>query len=435
MRWVLTVLMTLGAMLGAGPGAAQTPQVNVTTEGSEVLVGQPIRVLVEVLVPTFMPRAPIFPSFEAPGVLVRLPERSTQPVSERIGGTTWSGVRRTYRVYPMSAGVIDLPPQKIEIVYRDAEINADVPLSVDVPPMRFRAVVPPAARGLDPLILADGITVAQDWSGADGTLAVGDAVTRQLFVTVSGTSALFVPDLLGAAAPEPGAPSGEEATEAATFARYPEDAVVTEEIERGVMSGTRSEQVSYIAQSGGETRFPDIVLTWYDIGSGTVEEIRLPGRIVSVAPPPRTRQPLDAADVLRAALVVLFVCGLVWAGNRWLWPRLRAARQSLSARYAGSLHAAHRRAEARARARDLNGVLNALELRKHRGLAPGEALRASLDALSRARYRAGAEDRATDAQWVAVERALRRERPPLVPRRSRDIAALPALNPFSSPRS
>ena len=83
--------------------------------------------------------------------------------------------------------------------------------------------------------------------------------------------------------------------------------------------------------------------------------------------------------------------------------------------------------------RDLNGVLNALAERERRGLAPGEALQASLQSLSRARYRDGANDATgMGALWTAVERAVRRERPSLVSRSGRDVVTLPALNPFAS---
>ena len=83
--------------------------------------------------------------------------------------------------------------------------------------------------------------------------------------------------------------------------------------------------------------------------------------------------------------------------------------------------------------RDLNGVLNALAERERRGLAPGEALQASLQSLSRARYRDGTNDGAgMGALWTAVERDLRRERPSFLSRPGREIVTLPALNPFAS---
>ena len=300
--------------------------------------------------------------------------------------------------------------------------------------MQFTALVPPGARTLDPLILAQSVTVEQDWDGAEGPLEVGDAVTRRLSVAISGASALFVPDLLRSAAPESGQRSDEDATELAAFAPYPEDAVVTESIDRGVMSGTRSEQVSYIAQSGGEARFPDILLSWYNIDSGEVEDILLPGQIVNVAMPPKTRQPLDVEAVARMLAALVLACLLGWATHRWIWPPLKTRAQALRILYENSVHAAHREVEARARMRDLNGVLNALAERERRGLAPGEALQASLQSLSRARYRDGANDGAgMGALWTAVQRALRRERPSLVSRPGPEIAALPALNPFASP--
>ncbi|WP_139792645.1 BatD family protein, partial [Pseudophaeobacter leonis] len=247
--------LMLGLMLGlmAGAAYAQDPQISVSAEQDEVVVGQPFILRVEVLVPTFMPRAPVFPTFEMPGLIVRLPERSTSPISRRIKGETWAGVQRTYRIYPMQAGQTDIPPQLLSIVYKDPESNKDLSLEIEVPPTRIVAAVPAGARTLDPLILARGLEIEQSWQLQQGELAVGDAVVRRLEVSVNGASALFVPPLLQAAAPQASTtdPAGEDATALADFLTYPEDAQVTEHMERGVMSGTRIEQVSYIAQSGG----------------------------------------------------------------------------------------------------------------------------------------------------------------------------------------
>ncbi|MEL6807130.1 MAG: hypothetical protein AAFO97_05065, partial [Pseudomonadota bacterium] len=256
----------------ASVASAQDPQIEVTSEQDEVTVGQPYMLRVKVLVPTFMPKPPIFPTFEVPGLIVRLPERSTSPVSERIEGETWAGVQRTYRIYPMQAGVTEIPEQQLSIVYKDTQTNEDVPLAVAVPSTTITATVPEGARALDPLILANGLSIEQTWQGGEEEMAVGDAIVRSLEISVSGASALFVPPLLdNDASQEPPAASAEDAkTEpesAAAFAPYPEDAVVTESMERGVMSGARTETVSYIAQSGGTAVFPDITLQWYNLAS------------------------------------------------------------------------------------------------------------------------------------------------------------------------
>ena len=419
-RFLCAILLML-----AGAVQAQDPQITVEPAQDEVVVGQPYIIRVKVLVPTFMPTPPIFPTFEVPGLIVRLPERSTQPVSESVEGETWAGVQRTYRIYPMQAGVTDVPAQTITVTYKDTSTNEDVPITTEVPATQIVATVPDAARGLNPLIIADGVEITQSWQVAEGELAVGDAVTRKLEIKVVGTSALFVPPLLEAHGPAEG--NAEADPPVAGFLAYPEDGVVTESFDRGIMSGTRSEDVSYVAQGGGTAVFPEIVLDWFNAKSGKVETITLEGLIVEVAMSPVERQPVDREALLRAGLVLALVLAIGWGVYRVLWPVLRPRVQAARAAYHASARAAHRVALTEARAENLSGLLAALDLRASRGRPVGHDVQKAVGALTRARYRDGGK---SASEWRAVEQALHKDRPPLLSRRQQ-ATDLPRLNPFS----
>ena len=71
---------------GPVPSPADGPQLMVDFPESETIPGQPLSLRLTVLVPTYMPSPPVWPSLETRNVLVRLPERSTTPTSRRIGG-------------------------------------------------------------------------------------------------------------------------------------------------------------------------------------------------------------------------------------------------------------------------------------------------------------------------------------------------------------
>ncbi|MEE4187819.1 MAG: hypothetical protein V2I76_05145, partial [Roseobacter sp.] len=303
---------------------------------------------------------------------------------------------------------------------------------VAVPTIRINATVPAGARTLDPLILAQDVAIEQNWQVNEDALSVGDAVVRTLEVAVTGTSALFVPDLLSAAPPqpEPGT-TDEDATDPVRFLSYPEDADVTESFDRAIMSGTRTEQVSYIAQSGGEAVFPDITVSWYNIDTGEVEDIVLSGRRVLVQAPPRTREPLDLLTAARYLALLGGCIALIWAARRWLWQRISAGVAAVRQTYAGTAQAAHRAAVARARAQDLNGLLSALELRASRGCPPHDRLAKALRALTRAKYRNGADTTAVAQGWRSVAHALKADRPGFLRTQFGDQAqTLPALNPY-----
>ncbi len=432
MRILAAILLIFGSCLGSTLWA-QDPRITVTAEQEDVVVGQPYLLRIEVLVPTFMPNPPVFPTFETPGLIVRLPERSTSPISQRIEGDTWSGVRRTYRIYPTRAGDTEISAQQVTIVYKDTDTNEDVPLTVEVPAVTITATVPQGARALDPLIIAQEVTIEQSWQAEEGTLAVGDAVVRALDISVDGSSALFVPPLLETALPRSDNPQpDQEGADIAPFLPYPEDSKVTEKIERGVMSGTRHEQVSYIAQTGGSVVFPEITLRWYNIGSDQIEEIVLEGRSFDVAMPPVERTPPDSATLLRWAIYAVVLAGLIWVARKFLWPPVLAKFHAVQTRYAATAHAAHRDAVKCAKTRDLNGLLVALDERTRRGFPQGAGLVAAITAVTQKVYSDSAGKVDVTQDWHGIESALRAEAPHVFARHpSGDSDALPALNPFT----
>ena len=77
------------------------PQVAVTLDPEgPVTVGTPVGVTVTVLVPTYMPEPPDWPDLQIADAVTRLPERATHPVTERVGGESWSGIARVCRSAP-----------------------------------------------------------------------------------------------------------------------------------------------------------------------------------------------------------------------------------------------------------------------------------------------------------------------------------------------
>jgi len=426
MRRCLALFAPLTLLFWNSFAQAQEPHVTITSNQDEVIVGQPFILRVEVLVPTFMPSAPVFPSFEVPGLIVRLPERSTQPVSRQVEGETWAGVTRTYRLYPMQAGVTDIPAQEMTIQYRDPASTDDLAVTVAVPATRIMAGVPEGARTLDPIILAQQVEITQTWEAAEGDLAVGDAVRRRLEIAVEGTSALFVPPLLEGADPLPPETSGDGDDLVATFRSYQQDAQVTETLERGVMSGTRIEEVSYIAQTGGVTSFPPLRLEWYNLDSQSVEEIELEGRQITVKAPmsldPQTARRFAALSVL--AVIVAF--GLY----RMIWPVVRQQIDRAKTAYAASVHAAHRRARRATRACDLSALIRALDARHVRGHVAAPDLHVAVLALTQAVYRDGASEKDVQRAWDRVRKTLRKDAPSWHAK-GRELPDLPPLNPFT----
>ncbi|AXI56287.1 hypothetical protein C1J05_18840 [Sulfitobacter sp. JL08] len=417
-RFVITLCLALALAL---PAAAQDPKIEFSAQEDTVLLGQPLIVRLKVLVPTFMPSPPAFPSFEAPNLMVRLNGRATNPTSETIDGETWSGVIRTYTIYPMIEGTFQLPASDLTIVYQDDDGVTPVTKTLSTPAFAFTSTIPEGARGLDPVILAKDLEITQSITAADGPIKVGDAITRQLEISVEGTSPLFLPPLL-------------VETETENLRGYPQDPKVTEAVDRGVLSGTRTEQISYIATQAGPVSLPVLQLEWFNLSSNQVETVELDGASFEIEPGPTPKREADPALILM--WMALGVGGAIvgWAMWRFLWPVLRQRRARRKSERKASEAYAHQNLRKAIGHHNLNETLRWLEIWRHRmpprSAVAQTAIDTALLSITAAQFGSGTKPD-VKAAWAelgcAVEAARKAEQAAL----SNDQASsLPALNPF-----
>ena len=241
MRRALVLLLWLLGLVAPALTAAQEvtrPVLRTELETVSAIPGQPIVLRITLLVPTWLPKPPGFPSFETPNVIVRLPPGSSSPTSERIGGETWSGVTRAYRLYPMIVARFRIPPQIVTVTFADPDTRAPVTVKLRTNEVVFSGTAPDGSEDLDPFIAAEALTLEQSIEGEPGNLEPGGAITRTVTVRVNGTSPIFLPPLIPPLVAE-------------GVSAYPKEPVVTETEARGVISGDRVESVTYVAESGG----------------------------------------------------------------------------------------------------------------------------------------------------------------------------------------
>ncbi|NIZ63036.1 hypothetical protein DL239_18890 [Sedimentitalea sp. CY04] len=327
----LRALFTMACLLfGMQVAAQDQPQVQVTLSDAPYIVGQPITLRVKILVPTWMPKPPIYPNFEQPGLLVRLPEKSTHPISETVSGQTWSGTTRTYRIYPLEPASYRIPEQTISLTYADDKAQ---PVQVDltVEPIEFQAVLPDGAGDMTaPVIIATGFSLEQELAET-GHLAVGETVTRRVTAQIDGTTAILIPALISDLIETFDDPDTDNVP---PLRAYPKDPTVEETEVAGILSGSRSEEITYLAQSGGEVTLPPIEMDWFNLTTGTIETARLTGVTFQIDEPPAPQMERRQVVILvLTSLVFLFV--LIWLGSKVL-PRLKKGVKTLVKRWHGS---------------------------------------------------------------------------------------------------
>lgn len=319
MKWQLPALLLL---LSAIAFAQEQPVVRVEVSPPEVTLGESAEVRITVLVPTWFPKPPVFPSLELANAITRLPPNSSNPTSERVGRETWSGIVRNYRVYPLSAASYRLSDLTMTVTY--ANPGADpVVAEAAVPEIVVRGIVPPGAEDLDPYVAGISLTMTREVDGDIENLAAGDALVVRNIAELEGLPAIFLPPL-------------GELPESPGISTYADEPI----IEDGDVA-RRSEQFTLVFESGGEFSLPEVTLDWWNLNENSIERASLPAIAFTVAGPSLTpageqSQPLRWQAVLGAALVVVVLLAVALRyGRRFRqWQRKRSNLAKESEEYA-----------------------------------------------------------------------------------------------------
>lgn len=401
MAWFrkLAVCIMFYAAASLAPALAQEsgePIVEVELSESEVIPGQPTVLRMTVLVPTWLPKPVVFPTFEVPDLMVKLPERATSPVSRTIEGETWSGVSRAYRLSPMVPGSIAIPAQELTITWAEPGKPDPMVMKTSIDSMTVTGVVPDGAEELDPFIAATSLTLTEELSTEERVLKPGDSLTRQVILEIGGTSPLFVPSLL-------------PRHEIQGVASYPAEPDVTETTDRTWVSGKRTESVTLVAESGGSGSVPAIEVNWYNLETNSVETARVDGFELSVdAPVARQRPEIDPRLLLGIGLLGICIVFVVTRLSRWFFPKVRDWNQSRIRARVATENWAYTQLQRAVRDKDYGALMPALSMWQERlpdmRVGGDPALEVSLTNLGRDLYGPVHEHR--EAAWSDLSKAL-----------------------------
>lgn len=400
--------------------AQETPIVRLTVSPESVAVGEAAQMQVTVLVPTWFPEPPVFPSFELSNAVTQLPPDSSYPTSERVGRETWSGIVRNYRVYPLLSATYRLGGDTVRVTYANPG-SEPTTVEVAVPEATLEASVPVGAEGLEPYIAGRKLVLTRKFDGDLENLEAGDAVVVRTIAELDGLPAMFLPPL-----------SPELAFEGVST--YADEPVV----EDGDLA-RRSEKVTLVFEAGGEFTVPSIELRWWDMGSREIATATVPEQSISVTGPPITR-PERAGDavvdwrvfaVRSAAMLVVLL--LAWRLLRRIGRRAReiaAARRESEDFAFGSLLKACKTGEANATSRALTDWLERvdrrLDSREFARRYGDEDLSRELSSLSAHLY----GDSGQSVSFAELARGLKAARGRYQARPAAvSVSALPSLNP------
>lgn len=353
-RWRLARLMLLLlTVCSIAPASAQTVRTTVKPE-SGVVLGQHVRVLVDVLFEGDMPRPPRVSLSEMPGAQILRYETQATTMNERIDGKAYVGQRFEFALYPRRGGTLEIPAARVTVLDGAGEETGRVsgaPTTIDV-------TVPAGVDPSKPVVATRELVLDQRWQPEPTTaFKAGDAVVRTITRQASDIPGMAMLDL---AFP---APPGVRV--------YVEPSQTDDRIERGDLTGRRTDRVTYVFERGGSFPIDAVAQPWWDLEAGRLRQAGGQGVTVSVTavatpPPPGERLELW----LYVATTAAGALALIW----WAWPRFRAAHAARRARWQASEPKAFRDLQAACRRGDARTVYRAFAAWRQRTAGPLPAM-------------------------------------------------------------
>jgi len=205
-----------------------------------------------------------------------------------INGTPYSVYEARYALFPEQAGPLVIEPMRFEAEVGPSYSSLFDPLNRQAT-QRIR--LQSEARKIDILprpqawtgtswLPAMDLTLEEEWSDLDQA-AVGEPITRTITLRVVGQPSSQLAELLTST------PSGIKA--------YPDQPVLEDSAGDEGITGLRKEQVAYIPEQGGETRFPAVRIRWWNSQTRKEEIAELPARTLSVSGSATASQTIPSA--------------------------------------------------------------------------------------------------------------------------------------------
>jgi hypothetical protein len=214
---------------------------------------------------------------EVPGGFLMQVDTGTVKLSERRGGETWQGLRYTFQFYAQRPGALSIPAFDVRFEAREAFNAPAQAFAFTTQPLTIEAIFPPGAETNGLLVSTTAFVLDSDWTPApdsEGVLELkrGDALTLNV-----SREAADVPGMVFAPLAEP---------QIEGLGVYTARPVVNDRTDRGVLTGVRTDKLTFICEQAGQYRIPEMVFQWWNPEQETLSSQTLPALQLNVSDNP-----------------------------------------------------------------------------------------------------------------------------------------------------
>lgn len=274
---LLSAMVLLQAVV-AGADEERLADIRFQAASSDaVWVGQEVELQLEMWTDGFSFGKQLFIPPEVRGGYLLQADSSTVKLNEQRGGEQWQGLRYTLLFYPQRAGRLTVPPFEVSFTASAGFGTKPTAFTFQTPEIPIEARLPPGAEAGALLVTSTGFTMEYSWepplpTPGPGEVQVGDAVRLEVRRTATG-----VPGMVFAPLPE---------IRIEGLRAYPEAARVNDRINRGELTGNRSDALTFICEREGSYTIPELRFQWWDPEQEQMSEEIIPARELEVVANP-----------------------------------------------------------------------------------------------------------------------------------------------------
>ncbi len=286
---------------------------------------------------------------EVPGALLLEDAVTTVRLSEQIDGESWQILRYSYPMFVQREGRIDIKSIIAEFdIYEDFTSEPEA-VTKAATAMSLQVKRPPGVTDTRTLVTTSDFAVSVTITPEFDSLIVGDALMQTVTRRASDVSGMaFGPIAV---------------TDVPGIAAYPKTPDVDDRHNRGLLTGTRVDQVTYVLEQPGEFEIPETQLLWWNPKSGELNTEIIPALSLVVGANPLLESEQDGIAaplqddrreskpliVLSLAAIGVFVFGALFFPKlrHWFARRRLAMQHSEPSRFRTLLRACSRNDPAR----------------------------------------------------------------------------------------
>ena len=185
--------------------------------------------------------------------------------SKVVNGATWNSQIREFALYPIKQGKYRIPPIELLIAINSQDQGV-IEGIISTNSYEFEVKLPAELNNINEFIVSTDVQIEiNDNQSATEIFSIGDAVSISIVISAIDVPGMLLP-----------APLKQDIKGLSIYRKPPK---LSDKSNRGLLTGRRSDSVTYIFEQPGKYQIPQQIIYWWNPELKELNELIIPGKI------------------------------------------------------------------------------------------------------------------------------------------------------------